>query len=133
VELSRRNGRITWTIEDAIPAATNMTIGVTKQCYGLDAGLNGVNEGKFTSTTNISAYAGRSNITVGMMVLPKQTDGVDMSATFKVDALCEYETAVTVVPNQVCNIHGEFFTDPTPKAMVTLSNEWGSTVSYDVR
>lgn len=136
VELKRLNGKVMWTIEDAMPSdAKQITISIP-QCFALDASLNGASQSVYESKIDVSGYAGTTGTAVSLMVLPENhAEGSSVNATIAVSnattALCTYTNAVTIKANQVCNIHGSFFSNATALSF-SLSNAWGATTDYDI-
>jgi len=139
VQLSRLNGKVQWTIEDAMPAeAKTLLLNIEDQCFGLDASLDGVEAKAYKSSFNVSGYAGTTGLALSAMVLPaSHSDGgqVDVSVTVKDGSdvvMCSYQNEITVKANEVCNIHGSFFSGGGAHE-VSISNVWGQTTDYDIQ
>lgn len=138
VQLSRLNGSLSWTIEDAIPSdVQTMQFSITNQCYGLDAELNGTDPDVYEVNANISSKVGMTGFAPTTSVLPADhTNGSTVSAYIKIASatatLCEYTNNVGIAANQVTNIHGKFFAGTSPLA-IGLNTDWGVTINYDVR
>lgn len=127
VELSRRNSKIGFLIEDAIPTGVASVHIKLATNLGLDADLQGVESGFYDVTASVASRVGTTGYNPMCHVLTATNDEEEASALIEfLDAsgtvLYHYEKDVLVKPNRMTTIRGSYFAGDVNN--ISINNQW---------
>ena len=138
IELTRINGQVVITIEDAIPAeAKTLRIQMARYPMGLDiATFNGIGTNAFDQTVDISSKAGVTGANWKLNVLsPAYSENYE--TTYTITALNSGNTVIgqatgtlPIHSNTKTLLHGNLFTGT--KAVFSISTAWHADINVDM-